>query len=455
MPPRRSSSGPNVTSELPGHARILAEIGPETLQATTDLKAALDRSPLLMSRWKPEGFAILAEALRGWTDQAAAAVVKALREHLESDANLELTALSRWIGAHHRDSRAVIDCLSVDPPEEISIIQLLSRAGSQKVVFLANWHIAQREVVLKRFIGTEAAERLITRELQPHPLSMDHPNIIETHLLKDRRGERFLVERRLPVVLNDGWRSPGVHEAANLLYDLGNALAFLEDKQLIHGDVKPDNIGYEDGNYILLDFGICRPAEAFAEDATPTGSLRTRAPELLVGERMHSYASDIWALGATVYNTVAGRFPLFECGEVPPRVSHPPERAAYEDELRKRVRTEWDSRVDLSKVPEPLRELLSKALAREPERRAKAAQGGKLCEGDLAAFLRGSQGPGRFSPYEGLEQLKAHLPHATVLALMPHSKKHELRALLRRLEDAKGLTAAHRTDIASLRSRIE
>ncbi|TAJ91168.1 hypothetical protein EPO44_14680 [bacterium] len=456
MAQKKTPSETVLTSQpqLPGYATVLAEIGQASADETKRLKTIIDAAPLLATKWKQECFPLLAEALKGWSDGEAAAVVRALREGLEANRDLDLSSLNRWIRAHNGDAGAVIDCLSVDPPEEITIIQRFSKAGSQKLVFLANWQIAQREVILKRIIGREAAAKLIPRELQPHPLSMAHPNIIETHLLKNKKGEPFLVERRLPIVLTDLWRSHGVQEAANLLYDMVKALAFLQEKQLVHGDIKPDNIGYEDGDYILLDFGICRPFGAFAEDTTPTGSLRTRAPELLMGEKTHSYASDIWALGATVFNAVAGRFPLFGPGEFPPRVSHPDERAAYERKLADRVQTEWEKYVDLSIVPEPLQELLGKTLTRDPGKRVGAARLVKTCEGELAAFLRGSEGLGRFSPAEELQQLKAYLPEASVLALMPHSQKHDLKELLKRLEAAKGLTQDQEKDIEELTSRL-
>lgn len=437
---------------LSGHAKILSEIGPETSKATSSLNETIVDSPLLV---KAPVFPLLADALNGWKDCEAAAVVVAVHERLKVDPGFDLNMLKRWLYAHCGDSRAVIDCLEVDPPEGLTIIQRLSTAGSQKLVFLANWQIAQREVVLKRFIGPEAAERLIPRELQPHPLSMQHPNIIETHLFKNSKGEFFLVERRLPMVLSDKWPSHGVQEAANLLRDIAYALAFLQDKQLVHGDIKPDNIGFEDGHYILLDFGICRPQSAFADDPTQTGSLRTRAPELLLGEGVHGYASDIWALGATVYNSVAGRFPLFEDGESPPRVSQKEARVVFESSLAERIKSEWNSRVDLSKVPEPLHDLLDKMLSREPSKRVGAAELVKLCEAKLAAFLRVSQGSSRFSPSDELLQLNKYLPGAKVLALMPDSQKLELKRRLQILKDAKGLDHSQKGVLEALNARLK
>ena len=93
---------------------------------------------------------------------------------------------------------------------------------------------------------------------------MGHPNIIETHCLTNNQGEKFLAEELLPIVLNDDWTSSGVQEAANLLYDISSALNYIhEELKLVHGDIKPDNIGNKDGRYILLDFGICRSIKSF------------------------------------------------------------------------------------------------------------------------------------------------------------------------------------------------
>lgn len=440
---------------LSGHAKLLSEIGPKTFEATVQLNKFFPKPALLAGSQKETPFVILAEAFNGWSDGQASQVLTTLRHRVQSSMPIDYIALSRWIRSHTDDARAVIDCLEADPPEEITIIRLLSRAGSQKVVFLANWQIAQKEVVLKRFIAPETAHRLITRELQPHPLSMAHPNIIETHLLRNSKGESFLVEKRLPFVLDDEWRSKGTEEAANLLRDVASALSFIQEKRLVHGDVKPDNIGFEDGRYILLDFGICRSEEAFFEDSTPTGSLRTRAPELLLGTQTHSHASDLWALGATVYNAVTGRFPLLDVGEKPPRVSHDVERGAFESILAKRVQDEWEMRVNLNLLPEPLRPMLSRVLSQDPKERKSASYLVSSCEKELAAFLRESKdGPSRFSPTKQLAQLTTHLPDETILRLMPSSQKHELRRILGSLKQAKGLTPKQSDSIAELDRRL-
>src|SRR5262249_16726469 len=153
-------------------------------------------------------------------------------------------------------------------------------------------------------------------------------------------------------------------------WDIVNALHYLHtDLQLAHGDVKPGNIGRRGRDYLLLDFGICRPINELS-GSSATGSLRTRAPELLdAGAYSDPRRADVWAVAATVFNAVVGRYPLLDPGEQVPRVSSPTSRAAFEEELRRRARDEWPARVDLKGIAEPLKGILHGALERDPVRR--------------------------------------------------------------------------------------
>lgn len=397
----------------------------------------------------------MTEAMKvGWSDSESAVVICAIRDRLQSGDSLDAATLQRWIRIHQGDASSVKDCIIADPPEGINILKVLSRAGSQKLVFLANWQIAQREVVLKRFRGPDATNRILQRETQTHPLSMAHPNIIETHLLRNNKGEYFLVERRLPLVLSDEWKPNGLQEAANLLRDIASALAFLCEQDLVHGDIKPDNIGFESGRYILLDFGICRPRAAFETDITPTGSLCTRAPELLMEEGKHSAMSDIWALGATVFNTLAGRYPLFDANEKSPRASDTKESEKFEEVLHNRIQNEWDQRIDFSLVLEPLQPLLLHMLERKPQSRIEAHELLRKAEAELSAVLRFSEGSTHISLSQEIEQLKRFLPAQSILALLPEAQRRELRSKVERLGTSKGLTSDELTELGSIKSRL-
>jgi serine/threonine protein kinase len=443
----------------PGWAWIEA-LGPRTREI---VRQHLDESgsSSLFGPGEQDALKTLADALsQGWRDDNAAEVVTAYFEALRHGRKPDLSALSRWVLMHPDKPASVLDCMSIDPPQRISITKVLSRAGSQKLVFLATWRLTQAEVVLKRLIGPpEAAQRILDRELLIHQLSRVHPNIISTDVLTNSKGEAFLVEKYLPVLLDDRWRSDGVLEAANLLCDMSNALSFLHGNGLVHGDVKPDNIGMDRQAYILLDFGICRPSNEFTQaDATATGSLRTRAPEIL---EANSYLTaeppkvDVWALGATVYNALVGRFPLFKDGEAPPRVSHPQEREAFEAELARRSREDWESMVDLQRVPEPIRKLVGRALDKDPRRRCSAEQLMKQTEGELSAFVRRSSDVGRFSPLDELGQLERYLPSPEILGSMPVMRRQRLLERLGSLKNTHGFSAdeKHRADM--LLQRVE
>jgi serine/threonine protein kinase len=167
------------------------------------------------------------------------------------------------------------------------------------------------------------------------------------------------------------------------------------------------------------------------ENTNATGSLRTRAPELFSENGRHSFASDIWALGATVFHSFTGRFPLFPHGEKIPRVSNQIERTEYVVTLEQRVATEWNKWLDFAEIPEPLKSVLEKMLALEPTARPTASDLLKDAETELAAFLRSHHGPSRFSPGEELDQLLKYLPDKAVLRLMPIKQKD---ALIRRLD---------------------
>ena len=437
------SRGPEPSLTSGAHA--LAALGPHTKGVVYDLAAKEDHFELFVCAGE-HNLKRLAEALRDWQDERAAKVVSRYLADLQGhDSHIDIDMLCRWVMSHVDHCENAFECMGVIPPERIVITRLLSRAGSQKVVFLANWTLAQRAVVLKRLSGSpEAQEILAERESQAHPLSMAHPNIIETYEMHNRRGDAFLVEEHLPFVLKDEWRCQGVQEAANLLYDIASALHYLHsDLKRAHGDIKPDNIGRRRGDYILLDFGICRPIDQFVEAATPTGSLRTRAPELLVGgSYLSPTKADIWSLGATVYNAVVGRFPLLDADEKPPRISHPKERAAFEEMLRTRIREEWDARVDLTLLPEQIRGILGHALERDPQKRWFAAQMLSAAREELAGFLRNHSEVGPLSPLDELDQLVQFLPEAGILKLMPIVEKDILVQKLTRLSGLHGASKA-------------
>ena len=104
-----------------------------------------------------------------------------------------------------------------------------------------------------------------------------------------------------------------VEEALRLIDQLLSTLVAAHDKGIIHRDIKPENLFLtREGQLKLLDFGIARARDASGASATRTGStMGTPAfmpPEQALGRtREIGPASDLWAVGATLFTLISGR----------------------------------------------------------------------------------------------------------------------------------------------------
>jgi len=101
-----------------------------------------------------------------------------------------------------------------------------------------------------------------------------------------------------------------------LLREMLLALALVHKSGMIHLDIKPENIFIKNDQYKLGDFGLVSKIENRKDDYVEEGDSRYMSRELLSGDLDDLTKSDIFSLGATMYEICLGRGPqtLFENG---------------------------------------------------------------------------------------------------------------------------------------------
>ena len=100
-------------------------------------------------------------------------------------------------------------------------------------------------------------------------------------------------------------------EALRITRQLAEALGAAHARGVVHRDVKPANVLFDaDGSVRLSDFGVAKLLDADSTtSATMHGTVAYLAPEQVRGEAI-DHRADLWALGVTLYEMIAGRRPF-------------------------------------------------------------------------------------------------------------------------------------------------
>jgi hypothetical protein len=255
-------------------------------------------------------------------------------------------------------------------------------AGGMAVVYLARDLKYDRHIALKvlrpELAAVLGAERFLN-EIRV-TARLDHPHILTLIDSGESGGFLWYV---LPYIRGESLREKltrerqlGIDEALTIARQVASALDYAHGQGVVHRDIKPENILLHEGEAMLADFGIALAVrEAGGNRLTETGlSLGTpqyMSPEQATGDRTLDARSDVYSLGAVVYEMLAGE----------PPVTGPTVQAVIAKLLTERpmsVRTVRDT------VPEGVDDAVARALAKVPADRFSSA-------GDLARALLEAQ----------------------------------------------------------------
>jgi serine/threonine protein kinase/Tfp pilus assembly protein PilF len=244
-------------------------------------------------------------------------------------------------------------------------------SGGMATVYLAHDLKHDREVAVKvmqpELSAILGGERFL-REIRI-AAKLNHPHILAVYDSGKADGFLYYV---MPHVEGESVRSRiqrekqlSIDDAVTLTRQVALALDYAHQQGVIHRDVKPENILVHRGEAVVADFGIALAVTAAGgERLTETGlSLGTpeyMSPEQATGDRDVDARSDIYSLGAVLYEMVTGE---------------PPQTGATVQAVIAKLLSQppTQPRVVRNSVPETVDRAIMKALAKVPADRFNTA----------------------------------------------------------------------------------
>jgi len=206
------------------------------------------------------------------------------------------------------------------PPEKIGRYEVKSELGrgGMAAVYLATDPRFKREVAVKilppQLLADPVYRARFEREAQTIA-ALEHPAIVPVYDFGEEEGQLYLVMRYMPGgsladKLNKGNLLPS--EIVHIIARITSALDQVHAHGIIHRDLKPGNILFDQyGEAYLSDFGIARLTEATTTltGAAIVGTPAYMSPEQARGDLDIDGRSDLYAVGAIIFQMLSGKLP--------------------------------------------------------------------------------------------------------------------------------------------------
>ena len=193
---------------------------------------------------------------------------------------------------------------------------MLGAGAFGKVFHTQNKHDASFEVAIKVLDKVKLADSINSIMNEVAILNaLDHPNIVKYYETYNDEKFIYLVMEYIsgkPLfekIIEQPSNMFSEDQAAQYMRQLFQAINHCHAQEIVHRDIKPDNIMINANNTVrLIDFGLSKESINQQRLKTIAGTPYYMAPEVINGS--HGKKADLWSLGVVLYTMVSGYLPF-------------------------------------------------------------------------------------------------------------------------------------------------
>ncbi len=275
-------------------------------------------------------------------------------------------AKSSSAGAAEQGSKAAGDVKKVSQLGDFKLVKNLG-LGGMGTVYLATQVSLDRKVALKtlskEFSKKEDFVKRFIREARSMA-RLQHPNIVQVYAADSAHGIHYaaieFIDGRSMQNWMDEKKRLSVGDALYVTLVCAAALKHAHDENMIHRDIKPDNILVTSKGVVkVADFGLAKALDedvSMTQSGTGLGTPLYMAPEQARNAKHVDKRSDIYALGSTLYYFLTGELPF--TGSTTLELILAKEKGQFK--AARKINTEVPERLDL---------MIDKMMAKDPGHR--------------------------------------------------------------------------------------